>query len=168
MAEFHIDAATAREGVSYSVDHAVLGKRLALLGLKDTEIATVFGISINRLMTWRVGHPEFASALAMGRELADAAVAEGMYKRAVGYEAPAVKFFKFGSPKDGDEEVIQQPYMEHIPPDPNAGKFWLTARRPDLWREQSHQAVSGTLEITGAGLSGLLASARNQRKDGDA
>ena len=162
MAEFHIDAATARD-VIYSIDHCAMAKRLALLGLKDAEIATVFGVNLNRLMNWRGEHPEFASALAMGRELADAQVAEGLYKRATGYEAPAVKFFKFGSPKDGNEEVVSQAYMEHIPPDPTAGKFWLTARRPDLWREQSHQAVSGTLEITGAGLSGLLATARQQK-----
>jgi hypothetical protein len=141
-----------------------MAKRLALLGLKDAEIAKVFSISLNCLMSWQGEHLELASALTMGRDLADSHVAESLYKRAIGYEAPVTKVFKMKT-KAGDEELTPYQYMEHVPPDPNAAKFWLTARRPDLWREQSHQAVSGSLEITGAGLSGLLAAAKAEKQD---
>jgi hypothetical protein len=160
---YTIDPRAARSDVDYSIDHTVMAKRLALLGLKDTEIAGIFGVSLNRFMGWQGDHPELSSALMMGRDMADAHVAEGMYKRAAGYEAPAVKFFKMKT-ADG-EEIVSQNYMEHIPPDPNAGKFWLTARRPDLWKEQSHQAVSGNIEISGSGLSGLLAMAKAHQSD---
>lgn len=161
--QFHIDA--RKQDPTYCIDHTIMAKRLALLGLKDAEIAATFGISLNRLMNWQFEHPEFASALAMGREIADALVAESIYKRATGYEYEATKFFKIGALDN--QEIVPRTYMEHVPPDTNAGKFWLTSRRPDLWKDQSHSNLSGSVEVTGAGLSGLLAAARAAKKDTD-
>jgi hypothetical protein len=161
---YHIDPKAARNrDPEYNIDHTVMVKRLALLGLKDAEIASTFGISLNRLMVWTVEHPELGSALAMGREIADAHVAESVYKRATGYEAPVTKVFKMR--RDGCDEIVEHSYMEHIPPDTAAAKFWLTSRRPDLWKDQQHQAVSGSLEVTGVGLSGLLAAAKLTKTD---
>jgi ribosomal protein S9 len=147
-----------RKDPTYSVDHCLMAKRMALLGLKDAELAKVFGISLNRFFEWQMDHPELASAVATGRDIADSRVAEALYKRATGYQQAAVKVLKIKT-TDG-EEVVDHSYVEEVPPDPAAAKFWLTARRPDLWRDQTHSNLSGSVEVTGSGISGLLQAAR--------
>jgi hypothetical protein len=42
-------------------------RRLALLGLTDTEIADLFGISPDTLYEWRRRHPEFSDSLNAGK-----------------------------------------------------------------------------------------------------
>jgi hypothetical protein len=64
-------------------------------------------------------------ALNRGRLEADGRVARAHYKRALGYEQPAVKIFP-GTPKSGPVIV---PYLEHYPGDVNAQKHWLSVRR---------------------------------------
>src|SRR5216683_2182387 len=68
-------------------------RRLALLGLTDTEIADLFGISPDTLYEWRRRHPEFSDSLDAGKIEADAEVAESLYHRARGAKVPAVKIF---------------------------------------------------------------------------
>ena len=52
------------------------------------------------------------------------------YQRAVGYHPDAVKIF---CKKDG--EIIEAPYVEHVPPDVTAQIFWLKNRDPAHWRD---------------------------------
>jgi len=54
-----------------------------------------------------------------------------MYQRGVGYDYDAVKIFM----PAGAKSPINAPYVEHVPPDPAAGMFWLKNRQPDKWRD---------------------------------
>jgi hypothetical protein len=54
-----------------------------------------------------------------------------VYQRGVGYSYDAVKIFM----PAGAKKPIYAPYVEHIPPDPAAGMFWLKNRQPDKWRD---------------------------------
>src|SRR5713226_1714988 len=56
-------------------------RRLALLGLTDTEIADLFGICPDTLYEWRRRHPEFSDSVDAGKAEADAAVAVSLYER---------------------------------------------------------------------------------------
>src|SRR5215831_15756104 len=72
-----------------------------------------FDVSESTIDNWKAAHPEFLAALKTGRELADAEVANSLYRRAIG---------------DGDR-----------PPDVTACIFWLKNRRPDWWRDAHRQ-----------------------------
>src|SRR6266567_930734 len=116
-------------------------RRLALLGLTDTEIADLFGISPDTLYEWRRRHPEFSDSLDAGKIEADAQVAEGLYNRARGMSVPAVKIFQ-GTPEGGPVIV---PHREHLPPDVGAAKLWLSRRQPDKWKDRQEVNVTGTV-----------------------
>jgi hypothetical protein len=74
--------------------------------------------------------------------MADAEVAEKLFKRATGYSHDAVKIFNDqGAP-------LQVPYTEHYPPDTTACIFWLKNRRPDLWRDKVEQQLEHSGGIT--------------------
>ncbi len=117
-------------------------RRLALLGLTDTEIADLFGISPDTLYEWRRRHLEFSDSLDAGKIEADPRVAEGLYNRARGMSMPAVKIFQ-GTPEAGPVIV---PHQEHLPPDVGAAKLWLSRRQPEKWRERQEVNVTGSLE----------------------
>src|SRR5579863_5193668 len=105
-----------------------------LLGADDAELGSFFNLSEQQVRAWsgRNGAqyvvPEFARAVSEGRDLADARVARAMFKRAEGYEYSSPRLVM----KDGHATVYQ--VMEHVPPDTNAGKFWLTNRAKRHWR----------------------------------
>ena len=64
-----------------------------------------------------------------------------LYERANGYSYDAVKIF---CSRDG--EIIEAPYVEHVPPDVTACIFWLKNRRPQDWRDVSGiSAASATV-----------------------
>ena len=98
---------------SYRPEYATVVEKLCLLGARDADLARVFDVSESTIDNWKAAHPEFLAALKAGRELADAEVANSLYRRAIG---------------DGDR-----------PPDVTACIFWLKNRRPDLWRDAHRQ-----------------------------
>ncbi len=114
--------------------HPEKARKFALLGLTDKQIADAFDIDESTIHAWKKDHIEFIQALKEGKEIADANVAESLYKRASGYEHKAIKMFY---DKDS-KEVIKEEYIEHYPPDSTAMIFWLKNRRSDLWRDR-HQ-----------------------------
>jgi hypothetical protein len=118
-------------------------RKLALLGMTDVEIAEQFAIHPDTLLAWKSEHPEFFEALDEGRVKADAEVADSLFNRATGrVKIPAVKIFM----PPGATEPVYAPYVEHFPPDPQAGRLWLMNRQPGRWRERREVEVTGTLE----------------------
>lgn len=158
----------------YRPDYAQRAHDMAILGANDAQIAARLKITLHELQLWCEQFPEFAAELDAGREPADAKVARAMHKNAVGYEHAAVKFF-LNRYKDADgnwvTEVIEHPYIERYQPNVEAGKFWLTNRQPELWRQHQSTELSGGLEVRdGGGLSGLLEAtkaARARREKGE-
>lgn len=106
--------------------------KLALLGLNDKEIASVFEVSEQTLNAWKNAHPEFLEALTKGKDDADAKVASKLYRRAMGYEHKAVKIV--ADAKTGAEHIVE--YIERYPPDTTAAIFWLKNRQRDKWRDR--------------------------------
>lgn len=124
--------------------HDLPAYKLSLLGLSLEDLAQSFGITANTLANWRKKHPSFDDAVTMGREAADAAVADSLYRRATGYEFHTQKIVV--DPKTKLTTVV--PYVEHVPPDPACMIFWLKNRQRDRWRDRIEQKVDATIEAT--------------------
>lgn len=125
----------------YQPEFAEQALKLCRLGATDKEIAEFFEVAESTINKWKLDHPPFSESLKRGKTLADAEVADRLFKRATGYSHPAVKIFNDGG------APMEVPYTEHYPPDTTAAIFWLKNRRPDVWRDKTQQEVSGTLQI---------------------
>lgn len=110
---------------------------MAQQGATDREIAEALDVSERTLYRWRNQFPEFRQSLALGKDVADERVENSLYRRAVGYSFDAVKIML----DKGD--VIVEPYVEHVPPDIGAIKFWLTNRRGEQWRDKQSTELTG-------------------------
>ncbi|MDE4014421.1 hypothetical protein Q7499_00930 [Glaesserella parasuis] len=67
-------------------------------------------------------------------------VANSLYKRALGYEAPDIDIRVI------ENQIVETPLIKHYPPDPTSAIFWLKNRQPDKWRDKQIQEVSGTVQ----------------------
>lgn len=119
---------------TYDPQFAEDARELAKLGATDLEIANFLGVTIMTLWNWQSRHQEFFYALDRGKEEADERVKRAVYARATGYTYQATKIF---CTKDGD--IIEVPYLEHVPPSDKAASFWLTNRQGDKWKERAFQ-----------------------------
>ena len=108
----------------YMKEHPRIAFEFALLGLSDERIAAAMGIDVTTFYVWAKDKEGFSQALVDGRERADREVANAMFKRATGFKYTAVKIFH-----TKDDGPVYAPYEEYMPPDVNAGKYWLSIRR---------------------------------------
>jgi len=106
-------------------------RKLALLGLTDSEIAAFFGITETTINNWKNEFPAFLASLNAGKTIADAEVADSLYRRAMGEVVFTERRVKG---ENGEYEVIR--LMQSVPSDPGAAKLWLTNRQPRLWRDK--------------------------------
>jgi transposase len=139
----------------YKQEYVAQAEKLARLGATIREIAQFFEVSEPTIWQWQQQHPQFLSALKLGREASDDRVVQSLYRRAVGYEHDAVKIFQY----EGEEVVV--PYVEHIPPSVSAGIFWLKNRRPKEWRDKQevdleHSGGVGVQVVAVADMSAVL------------
>ena len=126
-------------------------RRLATLGLTDEEMAQFFAIDRRTLYRWKLRHPDFAAALTIGKDAADARVEQALYHRAIGYAHEAVKIHTIAG------EVVQTAYTERYPPDVSAAMFWLKNRQPERWRERSEvNLVADLAQRIAAGRARLI------------
>lgn len=103
-------------------------EKLCRLGATDRDIAGFFEVSEATLNNWKLRHPEFLESLKRGKDEVDALVEQSLFRRAMGYTHPAVKFFQAGG------AIMQKEYVEHYPPDTTACIFWLKNRKAEAWR----------------------------------
>lgn len=129
---------------SYRPEYAEQALKLCRLGATDKELADFFCVNVDTIHEWKKVHPEFSDSLKAGKGLADAEVADKLFKRATGYEHSAVKI---SATPDGREHITE--YTEKYPPDTTAAIFWLKNRRPDLWRDKTEQKLTGDITVTG-------------------
>lgn len=121
-------------------NHPVTVRALAKAGLGNEAIAEALNIAESTFYIWKKKYAEFSEALKQGKEWPDDLVEAALFQRATGYSYPAVKIFM----PAGADKPVYAPYTEHVPPDPNAGEFWLTNRRKDKWKHK-HE-ISGPNE----------------------
>lgn len=129
----------------YRSEYVEQAVKLARLGATDLDLADFFGCAESTIYCWKNDHPEFSEALRSGKQLADAEVADKLYKRATGYQHDAVKIV--ADAKTGLDHTVK--YIEHYPPDTTACIFWLKNRRPDLWRDKQEVEQKNETTISG-------------------
>jgi hypothetical protein len=104
----------------YKPEYCEQAEKLCLLGHTDAELAEFFEVVVATIYNWKNEHPEFLEATKRGKEIADANVAQSMYKNACGHTVAG----------------------SYHPPNPTSGIFWLKNRQPKKWRDRQ--------EVTGA------------------
>lgn len=117
------------------------------MGMSDKQIANNLKISYSTFRKYKKLNSALSEALCRGKEIADEAVENALYKRALGYnvvEKKAVKVkrtkFKDSGEKYTDEEVEMVEEQKHIPADVGAQKFWLINRKRKEWKDNPHKA----------------------------
>lgn len=123
----------------YKQEFAAQALKLCRLGATDKELADFFEVNEDTINGWKKVHPEFSESLKGGKALADAEVADKLFKRATGYEHEAVKIV--ANANTGQEHIVN--YTERYAPDTTAAIFWLKNRRPDMWRDKQESVLSG-------------------------
>jgi len=108
---------------------------MALLGLTDTQMATIIGINQDTFNEWKKVYPIFSESLMRGKEDADGKVAKAMYKRALG-----LTIIEEALTKDG--QIVQ--LRKELPPDTPAAKHWLANRQRKLWANNGESTMYTT------------------------
>ena len=114
----------------YKPEYAEQAGKLALLGIKDEEIADVLGVSNATIYNWQNKNPDFLEAIKQGKTLSDAHIATRLFNRANGL---TVKEKSKRTSADGSEVLTET--TKELPPDTGAAIFWLKNRQPQLWRD---------------------------------
>ncbi|MGB5848214.1 MAG: hypothetical protein WBH40_07000 [Ignavibacteriaceae bacterium] len=116
-------------------------KKLAEFGFIDTQLADLFGVSVQTVNNWKKESPDFSLALKEGKEISDARVVMSLFERATGYEHKEDKIFY--DSKSGKTVTVQT--TKQYPPDSTSMIFWLKNRQPNKWREKTEIQHSGSL-----------------------
>lgn len=135
-----------------------------LLGATDAKLADFFKVSEKTINSWKKQHPEFADALYRGKALADAQVAQSLFKRATGYSHQETHINCY------EGEIIQTEITKHYAPDTTACIFWLKNRQPDKWRDKvevasTHKLDKETLEMIESQFVTKMAAAHERQKE---
>lgn len=146
----------------YKPEYEEQAYRLALLGLKDTEIAKFFNIVESTLNEWKLKHPEFSESLKKGKIEADGHVVKALYNRAIGMtvitqQAAKLKnvYYENGKKKSEEEDIKIVELKQELPPDTVACIYWLKNRQPDKWRDKVEQEHKGSLNSMVEFMQGL-------------
>ena len=116
----------------YRAEFVGQARQLALLGLIDAQMAEVFGVSERTFHAWKKTHPDFKKALAEGKTLADARVAESLFRAAVG--GGVVKQVRSETdPQGAENRTVTE---SEVPADVTAMRWWLKNRQPEKWRDK--------------------------------
>ncbi|OGI25395.1 MAG: hypothetical protein A2287_09450 [Candidatus Melainabacteria bacterium RIFOXYA12_FULL_32_12] len=123
--------------------HPKLAGGFAMLGLTNKQIAERLNITEKCFYNWVKRYPDFNTAVQVNKFIPNFKVMDCIYNRAIGMETKKTKkkVLAVKIVKDGEEIIEQHPVMieetvEVSLPDVNAGKFWLTNRMPEHWKEK--------------------------------
>ena len=139
----HSAAGPGRDSL-YDASMNDMVRKLALLGLTDKEMAEFFGITERTFNNWKTEYPAFFQSLHEGKTIADANVAESLYKRATGEFVEIEKAYR--NKQSGEVEIVK--VKTFLPGESGAAKLWLTNRRRQNWADSQNITLSGSLELT--------------------
>lgn len=118
-------------------------RKLALLGLTNEEMAEFFGIHVSTFYRWMTEWSAFREAVNDGKVIADANVADSLYKRATGEIVELEKVVKHH--ETGEHVVIK--YKSYIPGDTGAAMNWLKNRRRQNWQDKVDHNHTGEVGL---------------------
>lgn len=137
--------------------HIPWARGLLRRGATVAELAKEFEVNRSTIYEWASVHPEFSDVLREDRQLADFAVEESLYRRALGTTTTEKKTIVTSGP-DGETKPSRIEIIEReVPPDVTACIFWLKNRNPKLWRdrqdiqlnEAEQESIQGWLDALG-------------------
>jgi hypothetical protein len=105
-----------------------------MLGATNEDLARCFEVSRSTIDHWIDTIPEFADSIQEGRDLADVAVTQKLYSRAMGFTMEIKKHVLYRG------ELREIPMTLYYPPDIQACIFWLRNRRRRDWLEKGKPA----------------------------
>jgi len=114
-------------------------RKLALLGLTDEEMAKFFGVSQQTFYNWQKEFPAFFESVQEGKIIADANVADSLYKRATGEHVEIEKAYR--NKTTGEVELVK--IKQYIPGESGAAMNWLKNRRKNDWRDKQEHELTG-------------------------
>lgn len=113
--------------------------KLCLLGATDKDLADFFECAESTINKWKLDFPKFSESIKKGKTLADANVAESLYKRARGYSHPDVHISNYLG------VITETKITKHYPPDTAAAFIWLKNRAG--WKDKQEQVLSGQIQL---------------------
>jgi hypothetical protein len=119
----------------YKPENAELARKFCMLGATNEDLARCFEVSRSTIDNWIDTIPEFADSIQEGRDLADAAVIQKLYSRAMGFTTEIKKHVIYRG------ELREIPMTLYYPPDIQACIFWLRNRRRRDWQEKGRAAL---------------------------
>lgn len=134
------DAAPRAHGrpTKYKSEYAEEARSMCERGATNADLAVHFGVALSTIWVWQTTHQEFFESCKLGKEVADERVKQSFFMRATGYDYHAEKIMSY------EGQVIRAGYMEHVPPDTAAARFWLVNRCPDEFKEKQHLEHGGS------------------------
>jgi hypothetical protein len=111
----------------YQANFAKTARKCCELGATNADLAVALNVSLGTVKHWRATKPDFAAALVIGRDVADAVVERSLYERATGWDYEETKVTSSGG------QVFQTIVTTHVPGDVTAQRFWLANRRKREW-----------------------------------
>lgn len=118
-------------------------RKLALLGLTNEEMAEFFGVHVSTFYRWQAENFAFREAVNDGKVIADANVAESLYKRATGEHVAVEKVYT--NKQTGERQTLK--VMTYIPGEASAALNWLKNRRRQSWQDKVDHKLEGTVEL---------------------
>lgn len=135
----------AKANSKYDESYPELARKLCLLGHTDEELGQFFGVSETTINNWKLEHPKFLESVKLGKEVADANVADRLYQRAMGFEHDEEEIKTVTVP-GGGSEIVRVPTRKIYAPDPTSAIFWLKNRQPKKWRDKQEHVHGGDPE----------------------
>jgi uncharacterized protein YjcR len=116
----------------FKPEYCRIAEAMCKLGALDRDIADELGISIRTFYNWKAEHVDFAAAIKRGKEVADKAVEDALYRNAVGHYYEEEETHVVGN---GPHAVLQTITVKKLhKPETAAQSLWLRNRRPAEWR----------------------------------
>lgn len=128
-------------------------------GKSIKDVVAAMGVDPRTFRSWRKQYPEFDEAMEVGMEVANANVAQALYKRACGYD-----YWEETWELVEGELILVRKIKKHLPPDTKAILHWLWSRMPNEWR-----AVQEPIEETKYldTIQNILIAMKNTAETGD-
>lgn len=122
--------------LKYQEDFCRQAHQLCLMGATNKQLAEFFQVNEETIYRWQNEYPEFKDAVKSAKLIADAQVAEALFKRAIGFRHTDTKMFV------SEGTILTEEYEKVYPPDTQACRWWLTNRQREIWAERQEIDVN--------------------------